>query len=69
MPTIMVEGPPIKIEQKRALVKGLTDAAVKVYKIEHIVVLIRENQPENVGISGQLLVDRKKKYQRPSAAK
>ena len=69
MPTITVEGPPIKIEQKRELVKGLTDAAVKVYKIEHITVLIRENQPENVGISGQLLVDRKKKYQRPSAAK
>jgi 4-oxalocrotonate tautomerase len=61
MPTITVEGPPIKTEQKRRLVKKLTDAAVEVYRIEHITVLIRENPPENVGINGQLLTDRKKK--------
>lgn len=61
MPTITVEGPPIKTEQKRQLVKKLTDAAVEVYKIEHITVLIRENPPENVGIHGQLLADRKRK--------
>jgi len=52
MPTIMVEGPPIKIGQKRELVKKLTDTAVKIYGIEHIIVLIRENSPENVGVSG-----------------
>ncbi|OYD17514.1 4-oxalocrotonate tautomerase [candidate division WOR-3 bacterium JGI_Cruoil_03_44_89] len=61
MPTITVEGPPIKTEQKRQLVKKLTDAAVEVYRIEHITVLIRENPPENVGIHGQLLADRKRK--------
>ena len=61
MPTITVEGPAIKTEQKRELVKKLTDAAVKVYGIEHITVLIRENPPENVGISGQLLADRIKR--------
>ena len=62
MPTIMVEGPPIKdIEQKRQLVKKLTDTAVEIYKIEHIVVLIRENAPENVGVNGQLIADRIKK--------
>ncbi|MCD6318346.1 tautomerase family protein [Candidatus Aerophobetes bacterium] len=60
MPTITVEGPPIKVEQKRELVKKLTDVAVKVYKIEHITVLIRENSSENVGINGQLLLDRKR---------
>ncbi len=60
MPTIMVEGPPISIEQKRQLVKKLTEAAVEAYRIEHITVLIRENPPENVGVSGQLLADRRK---------
>jgi len=61
MPTIMVEGPPIKeIERKRQLVKKLTDVAVEVYGIKHIVVLIRENAPENVGVEGQLIIDRQK---------
>ena len=60
MPTIMVEGPPIDVERKRRLVKKLTEAAVEVYRIEHITVLIRENLPENVGVGGQLLADRKK---------
>lgn len=61
MPTIMVEGPPIKeIERKRQLVKKLTDVAVEIYGIKHIVVLIRENAPENVGVEGQLIIDRHK---------
>jgi len=60
MPTITVEGPPIDIERKRELVKRLTEAAIKIYKIEHITVLIRENPPENVGVNGQLISDRKK---------
>ena len=60
MPTVVVDGPPISIEQKRELVKKLTKAAVEVYRIEHITVLIRENAPENVGVSGQLLADRRK---------
>jgi 4-oxalocrotonate tautomerase len=62
MPTITVDGPTIKdIELKRQMVKTLTDAAYEVYKIEHIVVLIRENAPENVGVNGQLIADRPKK--------
>lgn len=62
MPTITVDGPKIKdIELKRQMVKTLTDAAYEVYKIEHIVVLIRENAPENVGVNGQLIADRPKK--------
>jgi len=73
MPTITVEGPPIDIERKRELVKRLTEAAIKIYKIErlteaaikiykieHITVLIRENPPENVGVNGQLIADRKR---------
>jgi len=60
MPTIMVEGPPIDVERKRQLVKKLTEVAVEVYGIKHITVLIRENLPENVGVNGQLMADRKK---------
>ena len=60
MPNITVEGPPIDIEQKRKLVKKLTDAAIEVYKIEHITVVIKENPPENVGVSGKLLIDRRR---------
>ncbi len=60
MPTITVEGPFLEIEKKRLLVKALYDAAYAVYGIEHITVLIRENPPENVGVHGELLVDRKK---------
>lgn len=60
MPTITVEGPPIDVEKKRQLVKRLYDAAVDVYKIEHITVLIKENPPENVGVEGKLLADRRR---------
>ena len=66
MPTIMVEGPPIDVERKRMLVKKITEVAAEIYKIKHIVVLIRENLPENVGINGQLLVDTKKSQTNPT---
>ena len=61
MPIITVEGPAIPdIETKREFVKRLTEVAVDIYKIEHIVVLIRENPPENVGVEGKLVADRGK---------
>lgn len=63
MPIITVEGPKINVDQKRQLVKKLTDALVEVLdKIprEAIIVLIRENPPENVGSGGNLLADRHK---------
>ena len=63
MPTITVEGPPIKeIGKKRELVKEVTDAATKAYGLpkEIIVVVIKENSPENVSVAGQLIIDRKK---------
>jgi 4-oxalocrotonate tautomerase len=58
MPVINVDGPPLTTEKKRELVKRLTDAAVDIYKIENIVVFIRENPPENVGVNGVLVADR-----------
>ena len=62
MPNITIEGPKISdIEKKRGLVKELTDAAVKAYGLpaQVIVVLIKENTPDNVSVGGQLISDRK----------
>jgi len=61
MPTITVEGPPIRdIERKRKLVEEITDASHKAYGLpkDIIVVVIKENLPENVGVGGKLLIDR-----------
>jgi len=61
MPTINVEGPPIKdISKKRMLVREITEAAVRAFGLprEAMVVLIKENPPENVGVGGKLIADR-----------
>ena len=62
MPNINIDGPIIKdIDKKKILVREMTDAAVKAYGLprETIVVLIKENPPENVGVGGQLLIERR----------
>tara|TARA_B100000315_G_C14551945_1_gene576274 strand:- start:107 stop:301 length:195 start_codon:yes stop_codon:yes gene_type:complete len=64
MPNIIIEGPPIKdIEIKRSLIKEVTESAVKAYKlpVQSIVAVIKENGPENVGVGGELICDRKEK--------
>ncbi len=62
MPIITVEGPKIEdLDRKRKMVKKLTDAAVEAYDIEDIIVVIRETKPDNVGVRGVLIADRKKK--------
>jgi 4-oxalocrotonate tautomerase len=64
MPAITVEGPPIAVDEKKRLVKGLTEVAAAVYEdipADAFIVLIRENKPENVGVGGELLVDRRAK--------
>jgi 4-oxalocrotonate tautomerase len=61
MPNVTIEGPKIEeVEIKRELVKEVTDALEKAYKIprEAYVVLIKENSPENVGVGGKLIIDR-----------
>ncbi|OGD76807.1 MAG: hypothetical protein A2Y64_06385 [Candidatus Coatesbacteria bacterium RBG_13_66_14] len=60
MPNITVEGPALEIAKKRLLVKALYDAARAVYNIDNIIVTIHENPPENVGVMGELVVDRHK---------
>jgi len=61
MPTIVVDAPPLEVENKRQLVKGLTETAIGVYGNIPITVLIKENPAENVGVNGELLVNRRQK--------
>lgn len=64
MPNVIIDGPPIKdLEVKRVLVKEVTDAIEKAYKIprQAYIVLIKENLAENVGVGGELIIDREKK--------
>jgi 4-oxalocrotonate tautomerase len=68
MPTITIEGPRIAhLDTRRVLVRELSEAAEKAFEIpiEKIVVLIKENPPENVGVGGELLVDRLKRLAEP----
>jgi 4-oxalocrotonate tautomerase len=63
MPSIRFEGPRIEdIGKKRELIKAVTDAAVKAYGLpkQAMIIVIQENNPENVGIGGELLADRPK---------
>ena len=64
MPSVIINGPRIEdVEVKRVLVKEITDALEKAYKIqrEAYSVVIKENLPENVGVGGELISDRLKK--------
>ena len=61
MPIITIEGPVINdMEKRRAFVQKLTAAATEVYNMpkETIMVLIRENSPEQVAVGGKLISDR-----------
>ena len=61
MPNVTIDGPGIEdVEVKRTLVKDITDALEKAYKMprEVFVVVIKENPPENVGVGGKLVIDR-----------
>ena len=60
MPVITVEGPTISTDLKRTLVERFTETAREVYQIEEIVVLIKENPLENIGVNGELVADRQR---------
>ncbi len=63
MPTIYLDGPPVAdLDRKRRAVKEITEAASRYYGIpgEAMVVIIKENPPENVGLAGRLLADRQR---------
>jgi len=63
MPIITASGPHLTTEQKRTLAEKLTDAACAVYDRprEMIIVIIRENDPENVAIGGVTVAERQAK--------
>ncbi|MCR4426154.1 MAG: 4-oxalocrotonate tautomerase family protein [Firmicutes bacterium] len=63
MPVIHFNGPLMPKERKAALVLGLTRAAREVLPDipeQAFTVIIHENNPDNVGVGGQLLSDRPK---------
>jgi len=49
----------LKISKLRVLIQEITDSVEKAYKIprDHIIVVIKENSPENVGVAGKLIAD------------
>lgn len=57
---IGVDGPKITVDKKRELAKRLTEIAADIYGMEkqHIIILIRKNEPENVGVGGELIINR-----------
>ncbi len=61
MPVIQVDGPKVTdIDKKRDFVRTITDAASTLYDLpkQAIVVLLQETAPDNVGVGGQLIIDR-----------
>lgn len=61
MPIITLEGPPITdMATRRALTENITRSAAEAYKMpkEKIIVLIRENRPDQVAVGGELISDR-----------
>ena len=63
MPVIRVDGPKVAdLDKKRQFVKNVTNAASTLYGLpaQIMIVLFQENTPDNVGVGGQLLIDRHK---------
>ena len=60
MPTVIVEADEGRtIEQKRGLVKDITDAVCKYYKVppEAVTILLHEQKKENRAKAGKLVID------------
>ena len=60
MPTVIIEADEGRtIEQKRGLVKDVTDAVVKNFKVpaDAVTIYIHEGKKENRGKAGKLVID------------
>lgn len=59
MPVITIDGPKLTKKQKAELVKSFSQAASKVMglPVDAMVVIIKETDPENVGVGDCLLCD------------
>ena len=62
MPVITLDAGSLTKEQKAELVKAFTESASRITGIpEHaFTMVIRENNPDNIGVGGVLLSERKK---------
>jgi 4-oxalocrotonate tautomerase len=63
MPVILVNAlKQSDVDKKRRLVAKITDAMVDIYGVprEAVIVAIKEDEPENVGIGGVLALDKLK---------
>ncbi|MGW2376243.1 MULTISPECIES: 4-oxalocrotonate tautomerase DmpI [Kitasatospora] len=60
MPIVTIQQGPRDVEQKRELVKKVTEAFVEALEVpaESVFVWIQEYQPENWGAAGKLTADR-----------
>ena len=60
MPVISIESNKLTREKKRTLVKEITKISSEIMELPEsaIIVLIKEANPEDVGVGGQLLCDR-----------
>jgi 4-oxalocrotonate tautomerase len=62
MPTIFFYGPKLDTEKSREMVKEFTDTASRVTGIDKaaFTVFLRDTEPDNVGVGGELLKDKLK---------
>ena len=62
MPTIFFYGPKMDKEKKKEMIKSFTETASKLTGIDRsaFVVYLEESNPENVGVGGILLEERRK---------
>jgi len=69
MPTVVIEGPRIKLDRKRSLVRKLTALVASAYDwpLDSIIVILRENPDENVARGGRLLIDGARPRRPPQA--
>ena len=65
MPVVTIVGNPnISVENRREMVKKVSETVAEAYglPIEAITVLVEALPPESIGVAGELLIDRKKKF-------
>ncbi|RJX28292.1 MAG: 4-oxalocrotonate tautomerase [Dethiobacter sp.] len=63
MPTIFFYGPKLEKEKRRELIRSFTKKASELTGIDEaaFVVYLRNSEPEDVGVGGELLEDRQKR--------
>ncbi len=62
MPTIFFYGPKMEKEKKKEMIRSFTETASKLTGIDKsaFIVYLEESNPENVGVGGILLEERRK---------